>query len=227
MASAKKQSKKGTNGGDKARDILYTSVGFASIARDKVAVLVEDLKKDGKLSKAEGEKIVKDFMAESAKVRTKVEKELKDKLHDIMDKASATSIKDFDMLKKRILELEAKGLSAIKNVLEGATKGDKKSVANKAKVAVKKVVAAKGGPKGKIAVAKKEVNKVVKAVAPKEVKAAAKKAVAVAKKEVKKAAPKPAAKKATPAKKAVKQTAPKVAVKGNSGGNNTLSSGNN
>ncbi len=214
MAVSKKQ--KGTNGGDKARDILYTGVGFAAIAKEKVSTLVEELKKDGKLSKAEGEKIVTDFMAESAKVRDKVEKEVKDKLHDIMDKASATSIKDFDILKKRIMELESKGLSAIKSVLEGATKGgSKKSVAGKATAAIKKVVAAKGGAKGKVAVAKKEVKKAVKAAAPKGgVKAVAKKAVTTAKKEVKKVAPKAAVKKAVSvAKKAVKQAAPKTAVK--------------
>lgn len=215
MASSKNNAK-ATKGGEKARDILYTGVGFAAITREKVATLVEELKKDGKLSKAEGEKIVKDFMAEGMKVRDKVEQEVRDAIHEIMDKASATSTKDFDILKKRMMELESKGLSAIKSVLEGARKGGsaKKSVAGQAKAAVKKVVAAKGGAKGKVAAAKKEVKKAVNMAAPGGVKAVAKKAVATAKKEVKKVAPKATVKKAVSvAKKAVKQATPKAVVK--------------
>lgn len=203
MASKKSNSK--TNRGEKARDLFYTGVGFAAHAKEHVAGLVENLKKEGKLSKPEGEKIVKDFIEDTKKARDKFEADVKNAIQETVDKATLASQKELDFLKKRILQLESKGLNAVKNVIERAS-GKSKGVEKKAKAAVKTVkaevkkVATAKTPAKKVAAAKAGAKKVVKQVASK----------AAAKPAIKKSAPaKPATKKAAPAKKAAAKPAAK------------------
>lgn len=206
MAS-KKSNPKQTKGGEKARDLFFTGVGFAAHAKERVAGLVDDLRKQGKISKPEGEKIVKDFIEETKKAREKFESDVKAAIKETVEKATLASQEELTMLKKRLLQLENKGLTAVKNVIERASgeknKAEKKAkaVAATVKQTAKKAVAAKT-PAKKAEVVKAGAKKVVKEVTAKPVakKPAAKKAAAPAKKAV-------AAKKAAPAKKPVAKAA--------------------
>ena len=200
MASSKKQKNNLKESGEKARDLFYAGVGFAAHAKEHVAGLVEELKKQGKVSKPEGEKIVKDFIADTKKARDKFEADVKNAVNEVTQKAALASQKELDVLKKRLLELEGKGLNVVKNILSG-NKGKvadaKKKATGMAKTVAstaKKVAAAKTPAKAGAAV-KAGAKKVVKTATAKPT---AKKAT------VKKSAP---AKKAAPAQKATK---PKV-----------------
>lgn len=196
MASSKNNAKK-TNlkeSGEKARDLFYAGVGFAAHAKERVSELVEELKKQGKVSKPEGEKIVKDFIADTKKARDKFEADVKNAVQEVTHKASLASQKELDVLKKRLLELEAKGLGAVKDMVARA-QGKKTAVKKKATATAKVVKST----------AKKAVAAKTPAKAAAAVKAGAKKAVktATAKPAAKKAATKkPAAKKAAAPKKA-------------------------
>ena len=210
MASAKNNSKK-TNlkeSGEKARDLFFAGVGFAAHAKERVADLVEDLKKQGKLSKPEGEKIVNDFIADTKKARDKFEVDVKNTVQEVTEKASLASKKELDILKKRLFELEAKGLGFVQKVVDKAT-GKKVNVADVKKKATATAKVVKSTAK-KAAAAKTPA----KAVAA--VKAGAKAAVKTvtaktsAKPATKKAAPKKAAAKKPAAKKAAKPAAKKA-----------------
>jgi polyhydroxyalkanoate synthesis regulator phasin len=209
LAMASKKNNQGKTNlverGEKARDLFYAGVGYAAHAKERVAELVEELKKQGKISKPEGEKIVKDFISDTKKARDKFEDDVKNAVNEVVEKASYASQKELDVLKKRLLELEAKGLDAVKNVVERATAKGKeilnsspsakkapakaKAAAKTVKATVKKVSAAKT-PVKKVAAAKTGAKTVAKQVAPNAVKAV--------NKAVSKASAKPAAKKVTP-----------------------------
>lgn len=199
MASSKKQKNNLKESGEKARDLFFTGVGFAAHAKERVAELVEELKKQGKISKPEGEKIVKDFIADTKKARDKFEADVKKTVQEVTHKASLASQKELDVLKKRLLELEAKGLGAVKNMVSRAqgkkvaeVKKKATSVAKTVKSTAQKAAAAKTPAKAAAAV-KAGAKKVVKTATAKPVakKAAAKKPAAKKAATVKKASPKP------------------------------------
>ncbi|UPT66248.1 MAG: hypothetical protein M0D57_17475 [Sphingobacteriales bacterium JAD_PAG50586_3] len=205
MASAKKNAKKGNlvERGEKARDLFYAGVGFAAHAKERVAELVEELKKQGKLSKPEGEKIVKDFITDTKNARDKFEADVKNAVQEVTQKASLASQKELDMLKKRLLEIEGKGMGMVKDLVNRAQGKNGSSVKKKATEAAKTVkstakkVAAAKTPAKAVAAVKAGAKKVVKtATAKPATKPAAKKA----------ATKKPAAKKAAAPKAAAKNT---------------------
>lgn len=123
MATEKNTEKKSpiTESTEQLRDLFYTGVGFAAIAKEKVDDMVEDLRKQGKISKGDGERIVKDFVADTKTAREKFEKDVKSALTEVLEKAAYATKKELDNLKNRIEELEAKGKAAAEKKQKEAT----------------------------------------------------------------------------------------------------------
>lgn len=121
MATEKKTTKKNlfTDSTNQVKDLFYTGVGFAAIAKEKVDSMVEDLRKQGKISREEGERLTKDFAADTKKARDKFEKDVKSAVTEVLEKAAYATKKELDNMKKRIEELESKGkVAADKKVKE-------------------------------------------------------------------------------------------------------------
>lgn len=114
MATEKTSEKKSplSEGTEQLRDLFFTGVGFAALAKEKVDDMVEDLRKQGKISKGDGERIVKDFVADTKNAREKFEKDVKSALTEVLEKAAYATKKELDNLKNRIEELEVKGKAA-------------------------------------------------------------------------------------------------------------------
>lgn len=134
MSTKKTEAKQAVeNGAAQLKDLFYTGVGFASLAKEKVDSLVEDLRKQGKISKTDGERIVNDFVADTKKATDKFNKDVKDAVTEVLEKAAYATKKELDVIKKRIEELEAKGKAAA----EKKEAADKKEAATAEKEAKK------------------------------------------------------------------------------------------
>lgn len=138
MSTTKKQEVKNAveNGTEQLKDLFYTGVGMAALAKEKVDGLVEDLRKQGKISKGDGERIVNDFVADTKKATEKFNKDVKNAVTEVLEKAAYATKKELDIIKARIEELEAKGKAA-------AEKKAKEETATEKKEEVKETVAKK------------------------------------------------------------------------------------
>jgi len=142
MATEKTSEKKSpiSEGTEQLRDLFYTGVGFAALAKEKVDDMVEDLRKQGKISKGDGERLVKDFVADTKNARDKFEKDVKSALTEVLEKAAYATKKELDNLKTRLEELEAKGKTAaekkekeVKEEVKEVVKDVKETVSTAAK----------------------------------------------------------------------------------------------
>lgn len=93
---------------DTFKKILYTGVGFLSLTKTKVEELIGDLIDRGKLSREEGERIMKDFKKESASSKEAMEKEMKQWLENALDKMSIAKQKDLEELEKQVEQLQTR-----------------------------------------------------------------------------------------------------------------------
>jgi len=88
------------------KKIVYTGVGMASLAKEKLEKTIEEFVEKNKMSTEEGERIMKDFK-ESAGTKAK---EMKEAINQLIEKAKTgfklTDQKQIDELKNRIKELE-------------------------------------------------------------------------------------------------------------------------
>jgi len=97
---------------DLFKKLLYTSVGFASIASEKLQQTVEELVDKSKLSSEEGKKIVDDFMETTEEKREEFESKLTRIVEDVVDTFDFPKGNLVTELTNRIEALEAKlGLS--------------------------------------------------------------------------------------------------------------------
>jgi polyhydroxyalkanoate synthesis regulator phasin len=135
MSTTKKQDVKNAvdNGTEQLKDLFYTGVGMAALAKEKVDGLVEE---QGKLSKGDGERIVNDFVADTKKATEKFNKDVKNAVTEVLEKAAYATKKELDIIKARIEELEAKGKAA-------ADKKAKEEAASEKKEEVKETAAKK------------------------------------------------------------------------------------
>jgi polyhydroxyalkanoate synthesis regulator phasin len=93
---------------DLFKKFIYTGVGFAAMTAEKLQEAVDDLVGKGKLSKDEGKKIVDDFFENTESKKEEFESKLKEAADTVMDKLSLPTKSEFDALKKKVEDLEAK-----------------------------------------------------------------------------------------------------------------------
>lgn len=93
---------------DLLKKVLYTSVGFASIATEKLQQTVTELVDQSKLSEDEGKKIVDDFMETTESKKDEFEGKLTKLVEDVVNTFDFPKGNDLDELNTRIASLEEK-----------------------------------------------------------------------------------------------------------------------
>ncbi len=123
-------------------------VGAAVLTRDTAKKVVNEMVKQGKLSKKEGDRLVSSMMDESAKQRKNVEKLVKKHTKKAVKTVGPATRKELTKLSKRIAELERMVSAPAKKkaVKKKARKVSKKKPVKK-KVARKKPVKRKPSTK--------------------------------------------------------------------------------
>lgn len=91
---------------DTMKKILYTGIGYLSLARQKTEDVIRDLINKGKISEAEGERIMKDFKKESGSTRQALEKDIKEMMAKMLDKMDIAKKRDIAALETQITELQ-------------------------------------------------------------------------------------------------------------------------
>jgi len=90
-------------------------VGLALLTQEKIEELVKEASKEGKISKEDSKKAVKELIAASKKEKEKLNKSLKKEIQHILKEVGIPTRKDFasiesklDALEKEISELKQK-----------------------------------------------------------------------------------------------------------------------
>ena len=107
---------------DLLKKVLYTSVGFASIATEKLQETVSELVDKSKLSEDEGKKIVDDFMETTESKKDEFESKLTKLVEDVVKTFDFPKGNDVADLNARIKSLEAKLGVAATATADTATK---------------------------------------------------------------------------------------------------------
>jgi polyhydroxyalkanoate synthesis regulator phasin len=88
------------------KKFVYTGVGMASMAKDRLEKTIQEIVEKNKMKTEEGEKIMKDFMDSTEKKA----KEIKETINKIVEKAKSefktSSADEVENLKQRIKTLE-------------------------------------------------------------------------------------------------------------------------
>jgi len=91
---------------DLFKKFVYTGVGMASMAKDKLEKTVQEIVEKNKMKTEEGEKILKDFMDSTEKKA----KEIKETVNKLVEKAKtefkSSTTDEMEELKNRIKNLE-------------------------------------------------------------------------------------------------------------------------
>ena len=88
------------------KKFLYTSVGFVSIAGEKMTKMIEELIEDGKLSKEEGKSILDDFLKSSESRKEEFEETFKNLIDKTIENLRLAKNQDIEEIKTRIDNLE-------------------------------------------------------------------------------------------------------------------------
>lgn len=91
---------------DTLKKILHTGLGFLSLTKCKVEEVVNDLIDKGRLSREEGERIMKDFKKDSATSRQAMEKEMKQWMESALGKMDIARKKDLEKLSEEVDQLQ-------------------------------------------------------------------------------------------------------------------------
>ncbi len=91
---------------DTLKRMLYTGLGFLSLTKNKVDDVVNDLIDKGRLSREEGQRIMKDFRKESSSSREAMEREMKQWLEGTLSKMDIAQKKDLDELREEVATLQ-------------------------------------------------------------------------------------------------------------------------
>ena len=87
---------------------IYLGLGAASVTKEKVEGLLDELIKKGQLSKDEKSKAIKEIMDKVEKEEKEILKKIKTVVKEAADTVGVATQKDIDSLKKRVKELESK-----------------------------------------------------------------------------------------------------------------------
>lgn len=91
---------------DLIRKAVYTGVGIATQALENLRNTMEELEKQGKLSRDEGEKVIDSFTEDARETRMKFESAVRDYTHWLTERLDVPSREEFETLKNRVEELE-------------------------------------------------------------------------------------------------------------------------
>ena len=87
---------------------VMTTIGVAAITQKKAEELVAEMKETFKLSEDEGKHLVDRIQTIASESREKVKEMAEVEVQKVMDRMGLVSRDEFDQLKKRVQELEAR-----------------------------------------------------------------------------------------------------------------------
>lgn len=96
------------------KKFLYTGVGLVSLTAEKLQESVDELVGKGKLSEKEGKKLLDDFFDTTEAKRGEFEEKLREAAENVIERFSVPSKAEYDALRQRVEELEAKLAAAEK-----------------------------------------------------------------------------------------------------------------
>ncbi len=87
---------------------IYLGIGAASLTKERVDKLVDELIEKGQIAKDDKANVVKDLMDKAEKEEKELEKRIKKTVNEAIESVGAASQNDIVELKKRVDELEQK-----------------------------------------------------------------------------------------------------------------------
>lgn len=91
---------------DLFKTVIYTGVGIAATATEKLQKTIDELVEKGKMPAEEGRKVVEDFKKSSDERREEVEDRFKTSVKALVDRFDYPTKKDYEALTKRVEKLE-------------------------------------------------------------------------------------------------------------------------
>lgn len=88
--------------------VVMTTIGVAAITQKKAEELVAELKDRYKLSEDEGKHLVERIQTMARENREKVREMAEAEVQKVVDRLGLVSVDEFEQLKKRVQELEAR-----------------------------------------------------------------------------------------------------------------------
>ena len=93
---------------DLIHKILYTGIGFAALTEQKAKDLVADLEKRGDISAEEGKKLAQELVEKARQQAADLRRTVGDEVKKIADIFKWVPRSEFDALKRRLDDLEAR-----------------------------------------------------------------------------------------------------------------------
>lgn len=93
---------------DDFRSTFYSGVGLFLKGKEKIEEAAREFAKDNELAAEDGEKFVKDAVNKATEAKNDLEKFVEDKVDKIVGKMNLVKKTEYDELKKKCDELEAK-----------------------------------------------------------------------------------------------------------------------
>ncbi len=90
---------------DLVKKTLLTGVGVAALTKEKIEEVARDFVEKGKLSEQEGKALVDDLMARSDESRKELQKQIEEKVVQLLDKMDLAKKSDLEALKGEVEEL--------------------------------------------------------------------------------------------------------------------------
>ena len=87
---------------------LLTTIGVAAITQKKAEELVAEMKERYKLSEEEGKNLVEKIQSMARENREKVREMAEAEVKKVVDRLGLVSVDEFEQLKKRVQDLEAR-----------------------------------------------------------------------------------------------------------------------
>jgi polyhydroxyalkanoate synthesis regulator phasin len=91
---------------DLFKTVIYTGVGIAATATEKLQKTVDELVEKGKMPADEGKKVVEEFKKNSDERREEYEDRFKTSVKALVDRFDFPTKKDYEALTKRVEKLE-------------------------------------------------------------------------------------------------------------------------
>jgi len=93
---------------DLIEKVVMTTIGVAAITQKKAEELVAEMKERYKLSEDEGKNLVERIQSMARENREKVRQMAEVEVQKVVERLGLVSIEEFERLKKRVQELEAR-----------------------------------------------------------------------------------------------------------------------
>ena len=88
--------------------VVMTTIGVAAITQKKAEELVAEMKERYKLSEEEGKNLVEKIQSMARENREKVKQMAEAEVQKVVERLGLVSVDEFDLLKKRVQDLEAR-----------------------------------------------------------------------------------------------------------------------